>query len=216
MNKKHYIIWDWNGTLLNDVDVSIASINQLLKKESLPIFPNKEAYQRLFRFPIIQYYKDAGFDFKKHPFSELAKEYMEYYQPVSYQCSLHKGVKKTLQSFHEEGFVQVLLSASRRDLLMNQVQKYDILPYFKDILGLDDIHAFSKAELAKSYVYGQKENAASMVFVGDSVHDYEVARGANANCILVANGHEHKDKLLATQSVVVDTIQAINSNLILK
>ena len=216
MEKKRYIVWDWNGTLLNDVDLCIDSINQLLEKEELPTLLDKDAYQRVFRFPIIQYYEDAGFDFNKRPFHELADDYMDYYQPRSLSCPLHNGVKETLQHFQDQGFTQVLLSASKLDFLLEQLQGYDILPYFSEVIGLDNIHAYSKADIAKDFAKKHKENTASMVFIGDSVHDYEVAHGAHASCILVANGHEHKDKLLATGSYVVDDIQMITPQLVMK
>lgn len=215
MEKKKYIVWDWNGTLLNDVDLCVDSINQLLIKEALPPLADKEAYQKVFRFPIIDYYRDAGFDFNRRPFDELANDYMSYYQPRSLTCPLHNGVKETLEICSKLGYTQVLLSASQRDFLLEQLACYDIAPYFSEILGLDNIHAYSKAELAKSFAQKQKENTDSMLFLGDSVHDFEVARHANADCILIANGHEHKEKLVKTGCEVVDTIQDFAQSLIL-
>lgn len=213
MEKKKYIIWDWNGTLLNDVDLCIDAINRLLKKEQLPILKNKEAYQKVFKFPIIEYYKDAGFDFAKRSFQDLAQEYMSYYQPRSLSCPLHEGVKDTLKTCHELGYTQVLLSASKRDFLLEQVDKYDISHYFSEILGLDNVHAYSKAEIAKDFAKRTKGNAQSMVFLGDSVHDFEVAQVAGAKSVLIANGHEHKDKLVNTGARVIDDITQFTRHL---
>lgn len=211
--KKHYLIWDWNGTLLNDVDLSIESINQLLIQEKLPPLPTKEAYQRVFQFPIVQYYKAVGFDFEKRSFDELANDYMNYYQPRSLSCPLHEGVLEALEHYQAQGYTQVLLSASKQDYLHQQLSQFPIKHYFQDVISLDNIHAFSKAELAKEYVQEKQNEMESITFVGDSVHDYEVARGANANCILIANGHEHKEKLLHTGCHVLNQIQEL-SNLI--
>lgn len=210
MEKQHYIIWDWNGTLLDDVDLCIESINQLLDKEALPKLQDRDSYQRVFRFPIIEYYRDAGFDFDKRSFPELAQDYMEYYQPRSLSCHLHFGVKEVLQRFQDAGYVQVLLSASKIEFLLEQLSMYDIRPYFTEVLGLDNTHAHSKAELAKEFAKRHEKNAASMVFIGDSVHDFEVAQGANADCVLIANGHEHIEKLQATGCKVVADINEVS------
>lgn len=207
--KKHTIIWDWNGTLLNDVDLCVETINRLLVRESLMPLADKEQYQRVFQFPVQAYYERVGFDFTKCSFESLAKDYMDYYQPRSLSCPLHEYALDTLRYFYEADYAQVLLSASRRDLLMKQCEQHPILPYFKDILGLENIYAQSKIALAEQYIAREAEHMASLWFIGDSVHDYEVAQAVNADCVLIANGHEHKDKLLATHARVIDRIDEL-------
>lgn len=215
MTKKKYIVWDWNGTLLNDVDLCVESINYLLAKERLPILPDKDAYQRVFKFPIIDYYKDAGFDFDKRPFPQLADDYMQYYQPRSLSCPLHEGVHDTLKTCASLGYTQVLLSASKMDLLLEQLKGYSITPYFEEILALDNIHAYSKAKLASDFAKRIANEKESILFLGDSVHDHEVASGAGAECVLIANGHEHKEKLEQTGCRVLNTIQEFKELLVL-
>ena len=107
-----HIIWDWNGTLLDDLDVSMEALNYVLEKENLPLVLDKEEYRKYFQFPVIEYYKKVGFDFNKTPFSVLAKQYMDYYQPNSLSCSLHKNVEETLQKVISKDVSQYLLSAS--------------------------------------------------------------------------------------------------------
>ncbi len=205
--KKDYIIWDWNGTLFDDVALCMESINYLLKKEGLPLLVDKDAYQRVFRFPIIRYYEAVGFDFTKRSFDELAQDYMAYYQPRSLSQVLYPDAIDVLETFQKQGYVQVLLSASKKNYLHAQVKQFPLEGYFKDIVALDDIHANSKAELARSYVESQRANMKSVTFIGDSVHDYEVSCYAGGACILIANGHEHKDKLIATGTRVVDQLR---------
>lgn len=206
MNTIKHIVWDWNGTLLDDIDVSMDALNYILKKENLPLVLDKNEYRKYFQFPVIEYYKKVGFDFTKTPFSKLAQDYMCYYQPYSLHCKLHEGVQETLYELRKEGFTQYLLSASNLTFLQKQVAQYDIKKYFRQIRGLDNIHANSKAELAKTFVRELKLQPDEVVFIGDSVHDSEVAKGAGCHCILIANGHEHKAKLLKTGCNVVDTI----------
>jgi len=209
MNQQ-YLIWDWNGTLFDDVSLCIESINYLLKTQKLPVLANKEAYQRVFRFPIIQYYKAIGFDFQQRSFEQLAIDYMEYYQPRSLSCSLYNGALDYLSCYKDKGYRQVLLSASKKEYLMKQVQQFPLQPYFHDILALDNIHAYSKAELACAYIEQQGLLPEQLIFIGDSVHDYEVAQAVKASCILIANGHEHRSRLDQTGAVVIDCIQDLN------
>lgn len=204
-NIKH-VVWDWNGTLLDDIDVSMEALNWILRKEKLPLVLDKSEYRKYFQFPVIEYYKKVGFDFEKTPFSVLAEEYMRYYQPHSMQCSLHEGVTDMLSELRNRGLRQYLLSASNLSFLHDQLNNYDIKGYFDQIRGLDNIQAHSKAELAKRFVKESHLNPDEVVFIGDSVHDSEVAHGAGCHCILIANGHEDKGKLKRTGCPVVDHI----------
>ena len=206
LHMKH-IIWDWPGTLLDDLDVSMDALNSILTKEQLPLVLDKDEYRKYFQFPVIEYYKKVGFDFAKTPFPILAQQYMAYYQPHSLQCSLHTGVEETLEKAEQKGYRQYLLSASDLQFLKQQLAVYDISNYFQDIQGLDNIHAHSKAELAKAFVKERQLNPNEVVFVGDSVHDSEVAKYAGCHCILIANGHEHRDKLTKTGRRVVGNIK---------
>lgn len=207
MNTKKYIVWDWNGTLLDDVDLCIDCINRVLKKEGVSTLPDRDAYQRVFQFPIIEYYKNAGLKFDERSFEELADEYMAYYQPSSLHCPLYLGSDQVLQKMQDAGYHQFLLSASKLDFLHEQLAQYKIKSYFDQILGLDNIHAFSKKNLAYHFIHDSALPKESVVFIGDSVHDFEVAQYAGCESILIANGHQHKEKLLQTGSEVVDTIE---------
>lgn len=207
MKQIKHVIWDWNGTLLDDIDVSMDALNCILEKEHLPLVLDKNEYRKYFQFPVIEYYKKVGFDFEKTPFPVLAEAYMAYYQPHSMECSLHQGVHEVLSYIKKQGVHQYLLSASNLAFLHEQLENYDIMPYFEQVCGLDNIHANSKAELAKRFVSQQGFVCDEVVFIGDSVHDSEVAHGANCRCILIANGHEAKDKLQKSGSIVVDDIR---------
>lgn len=210
MKQIQTIVWDWNGTLLNDVALCEHTINKMLKKRGLPLLDH-DAYQRVFQFPIIDYYRKAGFDFDCEPFEALAKEYMDYYQPRSLQCKLHAHVLDMLEHFRKKGKQQVLLSASRLDLLQEQLSNYPLSDQFEQVLGINDYYARSKAQLAKHFVEESGQAQDQIVFIGDSVHDYEVAKQAGCACILVANGHEHKEKLLRCDCETVDRIEELAS-----
>ena len=61
--KKH-IIWDWNGTLLNDVDHAVNVINSILIEHKIELI-DKRKYRQIFDFPVQKikagYYSDAYF-----------------------------------------------------------------------------------------------------------------------------------------------------------
>ena len=76
MNNYKHIIWDWNGTLLNDVDYSKNIINNILSDNDLPKL-SLQKYREIFTFPVQDYYVAAGLDFSKTSFEILVRKYIE-------------------------------------------------------------------------------------------------------------------------------------------
>ena len=62
------ILWDWNGTLLDDVALCNDALNRLLARYGYPQRYDREGYRAVFGFPVQEYYARAGFDFARHSF----------------------------------------------------------------------------------------------------------------------------------------------------
>ena len=188
-----YCIWDFNGTILDDVAVGIASVNHLLRERRLPIIESEAHYRRVFRFPIRSYYENLGFDFDKEPYEVIAPLWVEQYMARIPTAGMYPGVLEALKGFAALGVKQVVLSATERDMLIGQLRSLGIEGYFEEILGLDNIHAASKTRLAVDWRKRHPNSRA--VFLGDTDHDYETARAMEADCFLVTCGHQAEDYL---------------------
>lgn len=200
------IVWDWNGTLFDDIDLCLECINTLLSHHGLDRLPDKEAYRKVFGFPIENYYRAIGFDFSKTSFEQLAHEYMEYYQEKSYDCMLVQDANEVLKQARQLQIEQTILSASKKDYLLAQIQKNNVQEKVDRIYGIEDIFAHSKLELARSYMKTcQKED--EVWFVGDSLHDYEVASKVGGKCLLVTTGHQSKERLQQAGVQVLDSLK---------
>lgn len=203
MSKKRYthVIWDFNGTLLDDVDACIASANRLLTAYALPTLPSVEEYRARFGFPIIDYYRGLGFDFEKIPYEVLAPEWVAYYMENVRTSGLYEGVREVLAEIRTRGVPQMILSATEREMLRGQVEGLGILPFFEDVLGMDTIHAYSKEQIAVAWRKSHPD--AQVLFVGDTDHDAAVAAAMGADCVLVAQGHQSRARLEACKCLFV-------------
>lgn len=193
MEKYSHIIWDFNGTLYDDVDVCLSCGRRLMRAHGLEPIGSLEEYRAIFGFPIIDYYARMGFDFEKTPYSELAVEWVAYYLERSKSSALYPDVVASLERVKAAGMAQLILSASQREMLRGQVQSLGILPYFDDLLGLDNIHAHSKQEIGKAW--RERTPNARPLLIGDTEHDAEVAAAMGADCILIGCGHRPKAAL---------------------
>lgn len=200
------VVWDFNGTILDDVDVCIGCSNKLLSDHSLPLLKSKEEYLDVFGFPIIEYYKRLGFDFDKVDYDALSKVWVAEYLSHSDECKLYGDVLLTLDRFRSAGLGQYVLSATEIGMLTSQMRKLGIGERFDGVYGLDNIHAASKLAAARRLL--DEHKGAKLVFIGDTDHDLEVAKAIGADCILVCSGHQPKNKLLDTSAVfVADTLK---------
>jgi phosphoglycolate phosphatase len=192
-----HIIWDWNGTLLNDVELCASIMNNLLKKESLPEISLKK-YREIFTFPVEEYYKLAGHNFEKNSFEILGREFMVEYEEKKLDCVLYPFVKESMQLLKEKGKKQYLLSAYKHDTLEGIIKSFKIDQYFEHVAGLDNIYAGSKMEVGKEMIKIINPNGhdKNILLIGDTIHDLEVANGIGIDCLLISDGHQNKERLL--------------------
>lgn len=200
--KYTHIIWDFNGTILNDVQTGIDAVNALLDRYGKRRIESAEQYRKVFCFPVIDYYDAIGLEREK--FSEYAPEWVKEYNLREPYAPIFDGVTDMLEYFKQQGIPQYLLSATERKMLGVQVDRLGIRTYFEELIGQDGIEAHGKAEAAKHFA--ERVRPKHGLVIGDSLHDFEVAQTIGAECILLAYGHQDRARLSTVGCRVFDTI----------
>ncbi|MGQ9799259.1 MAG: HAD family hydrolase [Ignavibacterium sp.] len=126
-----YLIWDWNGTLFNDVNLDLNIINNLLKNYDLELL-TYEKYRNIFTFPVYEYYQKAGFDFNKTSFEILGRMFMEQYEKRKFEIDLFEEAREILQYAKDKGIKQSVLSAYKHDTLLEVLQHYKYPAVFRE------------------------------------------------------------------------------------
>jgi len=209
IKSKKAIIWDWNGTLLNDIVICVDCMNILLQRRKLPVL-SIERYREIFTFPVMEYYKLAGFDFSNEPFETPAIEFIELYQENLHKAGLFPDVINTLKIFKNENYRQTILSAMEHESLIRSLKDNKILDFFDEISGIDNHYAHSKLEIGKDLVTRIGLPARDLLLIGDSLHDLEVAEELGVDCLLIANGHQSKKRLLEKSPFVLDNLNELS------
>lgn len=187
-----HCIWDFNGTILDDVDLGIYCVNILLKERGLAEIPSKEVYREKFDFPVIDYYKAVGFDFSNEPYEKVANEWVALYKNNISMSHLCDGVVEALEYFKEKGVEQNIISASEKQMLIDHLSTLRVDSYFSQVFGIDNIYANSKLSLAK--LWRENNPDARPMFIGDTVHDIETAQLLGADCFVVCSGHQCRER----------------------
>lgn len=188
------ILWDWNGTLLDDLQYAIGVRNRIFPAFGLPTIDSLEEYYRQFTFPVKLYYKRAGVTDEN--FDRVAHAWMDEYVRGSREIPLHGDAAATVGAFRAAGLHQVVLSASQMDILRQQLSYYPSLEgAFDELLGLSDIYARSKEAIGRAYLERCGIAARQSVMLGDTLHDADVAKVMGTQCILIARGHQSCEAL---------------------
>ncbi len=207
------VIWDWNGTLLNDLKAVVSVNNEMLVNRQLsPV--TTEFYLNNFDFPVSNYYKLSGFDLQKEPFEQLAKEYMDRYMEIVLDCPLQQGAPECLTSFKNAGIRQFILSAKEEQLLRETVPKYQIESYFTEIAGINTITADGKIKRGLQLINDHQINPEETIFIGDTTHDHNVACHYGMTPFLCAGGHHAKNRLLEKNKYVFDNLLEIEKQIL--
>ncbi len=194
MSYKH-VIWDWNGTLLDDVNLGHRLLNNFQELKGVKL-SSLEEYRGMFTFPITDFYKKAGLFENMESFRKLADIYIKKYEAGLEKCSLQKDAKEVLEMMNGKGITNSILTASLETMAIKQLKNYEIEKYFLAVTGKRDHYASGKSELIKIHLEKIEYGPDEIVFVGDTLHDKDIAEQIGCSHIIVLNGHQDVEPLL--------------------
>jgi phosphoglycolate phosphatase len=203
------IIWDWNGTLLNDAWLCVEVMNGMLEERGLRKI-TLNIYRTIFDFPVRDYYLKLGFDFESEPFEKVGMDFMIRYNERQNECNLHPDATGILSRIAEKGHKQYIMSAREEAELRVEVIKSGISGYFDLVYGLDDHYAHGKTDVGLRLLRDMGIGRETLLFIGDTLHDADVAKELGLDCILVADGHHSRERLEGSGRTVLGSLEELN------
>lgn len=205
-----HIIWDFNGTLLDDTLASLNAVNIMLLRRRLPLL-SLEEYRDMFGFPVKDFYIKAGFQLETEDWDKLADEYYTAFF-ANPSIKVREDAAKVLQFFKIEGIAQSLLSAAEHSMLLRMVKTAGIGEFFANIFGSDNLYGLSKIEQARALLAKLNCPPDSVLIIGDTLHDAEVANELGFQCMLISDGHQSEERLRETGYPVFRTLSEMASH----
>jgi phosphoglycolate phosphatase len=202
------VIWDWNGTLLDDKQICLRGINRLLERRKLAPL-DMDRYRKIFTFPVRSYYEAAGFDFSREEFEVPAEEFIDEYRLLLPEAGLFPDVLQVLAFFRQRGIRQYVLSAMEQQALVRSIDERGILANFQGIYGIGDNLAYSKLLRGRELLQENQIDPKHALMIGDTLHDLEVAGELGLNIVLVGRGHQHPDRLFRQGQTVLENLEQL-------
>ena len=199
-----HIVWDFNGTLLDDLDASVAAVSDILIKRGRPPM-TRQWYHEIMEMPIIRYYEKL-FDLSEVPFAQLSHEFVEGYARYLSLAGLSPGAREAIDRFAQEGCRQVVISSFEQERLHAILGDFGLFQSFDAVLGADNIRSESKVQRAKSWLRQSGAANGRVLAIGDLVHDWEMAQALGADCVLLDCGHQSREDLLQCGCPVVHSL----------
>lgn len=200
-----HVMWDWNGTLLDDSRMAVMVINKTLAKRDMPTITH-DHYQKIFGFPVIDYYRRLGFDFVDESFEVVGTEFIQGYEQHKFEVNLHAGVEEVLIKLSSLRVGHSILSAYKQNTLDELVDHFGLTHRFLKIVGLNNHYAHSKVDNAIKWMSELRHDPSEVLFVGDTEHDFEVAQAIGVDCVLIPGGHQTRAALEKTGTRVINNL----------
>ena len=200
------VIWDWNGTLLDDAVLCCDIANTMREERGMPPLGGVDAYRRVFRFPIIAYYRAMGYTFETESYDDISVEFHWRYSELVPACPLYPEAKRALSAVQALGVPQLLLSVTEQSRLSWQAELAGVTGYFTSILGQKDDLAYGKADMARQVIAESGLDGRAVLFVGDTNHDAEIAADIGCRCALLTKGHQTRETLAACGVPLIESL----------
>lgn len=204
--KYKHIIWDWNGTLINDARQCVAIVSKMMQDRNLGTL-SLARYQEEINFPVINFYRQLGFDFEAESLEDIAHEYMTAYLKIVQSCPLQAGAESTLRQLSEAGLTHSLLSAYHQKRLEEAVKYFGLSPWFIKLIGLNDYYAHSKIENGRKWIEQLQFDNNEVLFIGDMLHDFDVSQAMGIDCVLLTGGHQSRNRLAQCNVPIFDSLE---------
>lgn len=205
------IIWDWNGTLLNDIDLCLLLINKLLTISNTNLLTYNE-YREKFRFPISAFYKNIGYSFNTDDeYKDIVGKFNQEYRSNLSSCSLHKDTMYILDKFKHYKCKQYVLSGLNHDDLISSITKFGIKDYFEGVHGSRECDASDKVKVFSELNVLKEFTTNEMLFIGDTVADFDIAQKFECDCILVSHGHQNEKSLQSKTKKIVNSFKELDN-----
>jgi|TARA_B100000925_G_scaffold153236_1_gene114893 phosphoglycolate phosphatase len=187
MKLKH-VIWDWNGTLIDDAHLCVEIVNGILvSKDLAPV--TLDFYRDHFHFPVSSYYELLGLTEPPYDLAEISKRFITNYRERSSELLLQPYTLETLSSLREMGIRQSVLSAGLQSDVQHFLKAFDLDSFMHFVSGVDNVNAEGKSSLAQSHFLRTGCHPNEVLLVGDTILDDEIAQSLSVKGLLVTNGH---------------------------
>ncbi len=185
----HNLIFDWSGTLVDDLGPVIEATNNVLGKYGIPAF-DREQFRRIFRLPYHEFYAEL---LPHIPLAELEAHFRPAFDAAISPVTVLPHAREKLEWCSALGIRTFVLTSMDTLAFERQLDDFDLRHHFEATYS----GVLDKREIIHEILTTHGLDPAETAFVGDMTHDVETARHGGISSIAVLTGYQHAE-ILAT------------------
>ncbi|MET9884772.1 HAD family hydrolase [Streptomyces sp. NPDC006430] len=204
-----HLVWDWNGTLLHDIDAVITATNASFAEFGFaPI--TLERYRELYVVPVPKFYERLmGRLPTEAEWVVMDETFHRHYWAAAEAAGLAEGARELLRDWQADGLTQSLLSLAPHEKLVPLVREHGIHRHFVRVDGRVGPSHTPKAGHLVRHMAALAETGVSAhrtVLIGDAVDDAVAASHVGARAVLYTGGSHSRSSLESAGVPVVDSL----------
>ena len=208
-----HVIWDWNGTLIDDARLCVSIVNEILSDNMLSEV-SLSYYRENFCFPVRAYYEKIGLSCEGARYRELSEQFISEYRKRWKTCQLQANALAVISALNQAGIGQSVLSASKSTDLKLFLEGFGLGKYIDLASGVRNVLASGKIEISKRHLLDIGAEPDEVLMVGDTKHDEEISKHLSTNCILFTGGHNSANALRGCVSELTDDLRQVKARVL--
>lgn len=204
----NHVVWDWNGTLLDDLALCVDILNQMLSFHALSRI-SVEEYRENFTFPVSKFYQSLNLPFQGRPYERLSDSYIEEYRKRFRECKLHGNALSVMRKLQAMGVGQSILSAGMTSDVEDFANYFNVESFLVKISGSSNVRAAGKSKIVGRHLSDMGFPADKVLFVGDTLHDFQISCQAGCECALFVGGHVSAERLKKRSCKTIENLNEV-------
>ncbi|MCU0281289.1 MAG: HAD hydrolase-like protein [Acidimicrobiia bacterium] len=207
-----HVVWDWNGTLFDDLDIVVAAVNVSLRAVGAgPI--DADRYREVYQRPLHRFYETLlGRPVLPEEMASIDLDFHDAYHALLDQARLTVDARRAVDLVAARGQTQSVLSMWWHDRLVPAVRYFALDDYMLAVDGHRGPAGASKQNHLARHVeqlvrlFPGRVEGRSMTVIGDVTDDADAARAVGVGCVLYDGGSQPRAALEATGAPVASSL----------
>lgn len=201
-----HVVWDWNGTLVDDLPIVVESVNAALAAIGESGIDEHD-YREHFTRPVDQFYvRLLERTISGEEWSTLDRVFHEHYGSALDRVPLTVDALGAIDDVEARGWSQSILSMWWEEDLLACVERRGLAERMAMVQGNRNDSGGEKAAHLLRHVSKLDADAGSVVMIGDSLDDAVAAGVVGTACVLYDGGSHHRAHLEDAGVPVTDTL----------
>ncbi len=185
------LIFDWSGTLVDDLGPVIEATNAVLGRYDLPPY-DRERFRRSFRLPYSEFYAEILPDV---PLEELEAHFRPAFAAAAAPVTVLPHAREKLEWCATLGIRCFVLTSMDEAAFAHQLDDFG----FRHLFEATYAGVLDKREVIHRILETHRLAPIETAFVGDMTHDVETARHGGLASVAVLTGYNHPEILASVK-----------------